>query len=393
MTDRPTDIDSDARGAGADVPAPGNRREKPMVKVMKFLIPFVVTVGLCWVMFRDIDIHEMMHVIRTQCDFRWVGLMLVMSLVPVVLRGLRWGVQLDAVGVNAPVRVLIYAIFGTYAVNLVFPRLGEVWRSGYVSVREKAPFSTVFGAMIADRLADTLTVLLLTLATFIFARGPIVEFVKAYPDAYNKIWSLVTSPWLWGSAIAAGVAAWVVLARSQAAWVQSLRRFLRGLWEGFAGIAHMKGKMQWLGLTICIWGCYYLQMAVAFNAFPMTAALLAEHGALVVLVCFVLTSISMGIPSNGGIGPYQTTMLFGLALFFPMASSLTAPEAVGGVLEGMSREEFRTVGAAFGNVLIACQTLIFIVGGLVTFLLIAIDRKREAKLDGGSSPADTPAGM
>ena len=347
--------------------------DSPMAKVMKFLIPFAVTVGLCYVMFRDIDFHEMIHVIRTQCDFRWIALMAVLGIVPVVLRAVRWGIQLRAVGVVTPLHVLVYAMFGTYAVNLVFPRLGEVWRSGYVSFRSRNPFSTVFGAMVADRLADTVTVLLLAGATLVIAREPIVEFVRTYPDAYRKILSLVTSPWLWGG-VAAGIAViWAVLKYSGFAWAAKIRKFLKGLWTGFAGIAHMDGKLPWLGLTAGIWICYYLQMAMAFNAFPMTQALMSQCGPTLVLVCFVLTSISMGIPSNGGIGPYQTALLFGLGIFFPLASAM--PGADAGALHGMTLTQFRTVGAALGNVIIAAQTLIFIVFGIITFVLIAIDKK------------------
>ena len=99
---------------------------------MKFIIPVVVSVGLCVVMFRDIDFGDMMRVIRHDCDFRWIGLMMVMSVMPMVFRALRWGIQLRALGIDAPVHVLVCSIFGTYAVNLVFPRLGEVWRTGYV---------------------------------------------------------------------------------------------------------------------------------------------------------------------------------------------------------------------------------------------------------------------
>lgn len=349
--------------------------ERPVAKAVKILIPLAVTVGLCYIMFTDIDFHEMMHVIRTQCDFRWIGLMMLTSLVPVVLRGLRWGIQLQAAGVRPPVRALIYAMFGTYAVNLVFPRLGEVWRSGYMSYRQKAPFSTVFGAMIADRVADTLTVLLLTMATLIVAHEPVVEFVRTYPDAYRRLLAIATSPWLW-TVLAAGAATlWYVLKYARFGLAVRMRHFLGGLWEGFAAIAHMRGKGMWLGLTVGIWGCYYIQMAMAFNAFPMTAELLNQCGPTVVLVCFTLTSIAMGIPSQGGIGPYQTTMLFGLGLFFPAASAMTAPEGAANLLQGMSQTEFRTIGAAFGNVIIAAQTLTFIICGLVTFLLIAIDRK------------------
>lgn len=348
------------------------KRESLLARVIKFLIPVVVSVGLCVVMFRDIDFNEMLAVIRNDCDFKWIGLMCLLSIMPMVFRGLRWGMQLRAVGIKAPVHVLVYSIFGTYAVNLVFPRLGEVWRTGYVAYREDAPFSTVFGSMIADRFADLLTVLLLTLATFVMARGPIVEFVQAYPHAYEKLLSLATSPWIWGALILAGGAFWLYLVKSKSRFAVKLNDFIKGLWGGFAAIVKMKGKFQWLGLTVAIWGCYFIQLEVAFHAFELTDRLMEQNGLLVVLVCFVLTSIAMGIPSNGGIGPYQTTMLFGLGLF------MNGSEA----LAGVSHSEFLTVGAAFGNVIIASQTLLLIVLGLITFALISIDKRNRRSVTG-----------
>ena len=63
-------------------------------------------------------------------------------------------------------RVLINAIFGTYAMNLLFPRLGEVWRCGYVAQREKASFTKVLGSMVSDRLSDTIMLAMLTFAVF-----------------------------------------------------------------------------------------------------------------------------------------------------------------------------------------------------------------------------------
>jgi len=341
--------------------SPGGRRQSALGKIVKFLIPVAVSVGLCLIMFRDIDFHDMMGVIRKECDFRWIGLMMIMNLFPIMLRALRWGIQLRAAGINAPVHVLLYSIFGTYAVNLVFPRLGEVWRSGYVSYNQNAPFSTVFGSMIADRFADLLTVTLLTLCTFFIAHGPLVEFVRTYPQAYRAILHAVTSPWVWGGIAAVIVVSWLVLTRCHNSYVDKIRKFLKGLWQGFASILHMKAKFQWLGLTLCIWACYFLGLTIAFHAFPLTEQMFMANGVVLPLVCFILTSISMGIPSNGGIGPYQTTLLFGLFMFMP---------------HGMDVTEFKTVGAAFGNVLIASQTLLFIVCGLIVFALIALEKHR-----------------
>ena len=80
---------------------------------------------------------------------------------------------------------MVNSIFGTYFVNLLFPRLGEVWRCGYIANREKAPFSLVLGSMVGDRLSDTLTVLLLTVFTFFLAGDKLALFFDAR-DGYRQ---------------------------------------------------------------------------------------------------------------------------------------------------------------------------------------------------------------
>lgn len=328
--------------------------------ILKFAIPLVVSVGLFVVMFRDIDFNEMMAVIRNDCDFRWIALALALSIAPMFFRAMRWRIQLRAIGVTSPLHLLVFSIFGTYAVNLVFPRLGEVWRCGFVAYRRDAQFSAVFGSMVADRFADLLTVLILTLLTFIIAHEPIIDFVRTYPQAYNAILAILTSPFTWIALTAALALAWWLLTHSRNSIILKIKAFLLGLWKGFAALASMQHKGRWLLLTVALWGCYFLQLAIQFNAFPMTQQMLHQHGLLVPLVCFVLTSISMGIPSYGGIGPYQTTMLFGLGLFIP---------------SGMNHTAFLTQGAAFGNLIIAMQTALTILLGLITFAWIAFNRR------------------
>ena len=350
---------------GTTTGAPGQKPERrPASRILQFIIPLVVSVGLCLAMFRDIDFHSMVEVIRHECNFWWIGLMLAISFLAIIFRALRWGIQLRAVSIRPPLRALIYSIVGTYAVNLVFPRLGEVWRTGYIAYREQPPFSTVFGTMIADRFADLLTVAILTTATFVIARDPLVAFVRTYPQAYNAMLDLATSPFTWSALLIIATAIWLLLTRSKNRHILGLKHFLSGIWQGFAAIARMKGKFRWLLLTLCIWSAYFISFAVAFNAFPMTRQLIHSNGLALPLVCFVLTSISMGIPSNGGIGPYQTTLLFGLLLFLPAGADAT---------------QFKTVGAAFGNVMIAAQTLMFILLGLITFALIALGKRQKDK--------------
>jgi len=323
---------------------------------MKYLVPLVFTIGLCWVLFHNINFSEMMEIINTQCDFRWIVLTLLISILSHVFRAMRWQIQLRALGITPPLYSLIYSIFGTYAVNLVLPRLGEVWRTGYIASRQRASFSTVFGSMVADRLSDTLTVLLLLLLTFVLASSTLVSYLRQSKATYDAVMALLASPWLWVCvAVCVAFCIWFFTRKPEEGSLQwKALRFVKGLWDGFAVIARMPGKGRWLLLTAAIWGCYYLQLYSAFYAFPFTARVAHDSGALAVLVVFVFSSISMGVPSNGGIGPWQWAVIFGLGIY------------------GVDRVE----AGAFANLVLGSTTALIIVLGIITFIGIALDKKK-----------------
>ncbi len=326
--------------------------------LLKYGVPLLVTVLLCVLLFKDVDFDEMVSIIRNKCNFWWIGLALLISIFSHIFRAMRWRIQLRAVDIDAPLFVLVLSIFGTYAVNLVLPRLGEVWRTGYVATRQNANFSKVFGSMVADRLADTATVLLLTIVTFLFATNQLSNYLSQNSDAYQRILNLLCSPWLWLAIVACIAFAWWFLAhKSTNAFVCKIQGFARGLWEGFAAIATMKGKGRWLILTFCIWGCYFTQLYVAFYAFDFTENILSEYGILAALVAFVLSSISMGVPSNGGIGPWQWSIIFALGLY------------------GLSQSP----ATAFANLVMGSQTMLLILLGIFTFTCIALDKHKKTK--------------
>ena len=324
-------------------------------KLLKYVIPLVISVGLCYLLFRDINYKEMLEIVRSQCDYRWICLAMGISIFSHVFRALRWRIQLRALDIHAPLYALVYSIFGTYAVNLVFPRLGEVWRTGYISQRQDAPFTTVFGSMVADRLADTVTVLLLTVVTFLLASGAIMTYLSANGEGYARIVDFLSSPWLYvAGAAAVGVLWWFMAHKSNNKAVVKIQTALRELWQGFAVITRMPGKGMWLVWTVALWGAYFTQLYVAFYAFPFTRDILAEHGIVAALVTFVLSSISMGVPSNGGIGPWQWAVIFALGIY------------------GLGQAS----AAAFANLVLGSQTLLLIVLGIFTFIAIALDKNK-----------------
>ncbi len=311
-----SDIPSDSVEAAAEALA---ERTPLWRRLLGWIIPVACTVALVWYMFSKVDFAAMLDIMRRGVDYWWILLAMGISIFSHIFRAARWRLQLDALGIRAPLMALSCSVFGCYALNLVFPRLGEVWRCTYIARRQRAPFTTVLGSMVADRLTDTLTVLTLTCLAFVVAAGALTSFLHRYPVGRDLV-NLISSPatWIIGILVVGGIAAAVWFTR-RSALTRRLIGWVREMWQGFAVIVRMPHRGRFLLLTLCIWGCYFIQLYVAFFAFPFTRALCSEpslaFGLVPCLVAFVLSSIGMAIPSNGGLGPWNIAVMFGLAVY------------------------------------------------------------------------------
>lgn len=332
------------------------KKQLRLTDLLKYVVPFIISIGLCYLLFTGIDFNEMIGIIRRDCDFRWIIAGLFLSLFSYLFRALRWDIQLRALGINTPLYILVISMFGNYAVNLVFPRLGEIWRSGFIAQRQKAQFTTVLGSLVAERLADTITVALITLTAFILAAGPISDYLSANVATFQSFRNIILSPWTICAVILLSISLyWLLAAKTTMPSVLKIRHALRQLWQGFAVITKMPGKARWLLWTVCLWGCYFTQLLIAMLAFPSLREMIATGGLTPALVAFALSSISMGVPSNGGIGPWQWAIIFALGIYG--IASATA--------------------GAFANVVLGSQTLAQIILGIITFIIIAADRRKQ----------------
>ena len=221
---------------------------------------------------------------------------------------------------------------------------------------------------VADRLTDTVTVLLLTLVTFLLAQDAFGKFFDAYPQTRDSIMNVVSDSRIWvGTIIAIAALGWLLIMKTENKFIKKIQLMARNLWEGFAAITRMDGKWWFLLLTILIWGCYFLQLYLACKAFTFTNSLTV----LAVLVVFVLSSIGMGIPTNGGLGAWHVATIFGLSLY-----------GIGVFTPG----NFDPRATAFAMLVWGFQTLLLIVLGIYAFISMAIDRRR---IETGKTVVDT----
>ena len=59
-------------------------------KLLKFGVPLAISVALCVMLFRNVDMAEMMRIIREDCDFRYIGLSVLIGIIPIIVRAQRW---------------------------------------------------------------------------------------------------------------------------------------------------------------------------------------------------------------------------------------------------------------------------------------------------------------
>lgn len=329
-------------------------------KVLRVLLPLAVTAVLLAWMLSKVDIGRVVDIMREGVDYRYVLLMCVLIVVSHIIRGIRWGIQLRAAGIpRMPWLAESVSIFGAYALNLVFPYLGEAWRCVYVARRQKCKLSTVVGTDFGDRISDAIVIGLLILLAMWVANPALHSFLSKY-EVGKAVEDTIHDGILWivmGSVAALGGA--VCFAMRHTPVMQGVFASVKRIWDGFAVLFHMRGIGRYLLLTMGIWVCYYLETYVCFFAFGFTRELIHEPGMmwglLPGLVVFVFGSISIAVPSNGGLGPWNIAVMFALGLY------------------GVSGSE----GAAYSLVCWSFQALTQVVSGLFGLGYIQWDKKRR----------------
>lgn len=150
-------------------------------KGLRYVVPLVISVCLLIWLFHKVNFHDVVTTVKDGCNFCWIAVMMLLTMLSRMIRGVRWGLQLRAAGVKRmPVVCEWVTIWGAYALNIVFPQLGEAWRCVFVSRREKTQLSTVIGTDVGDRGSDLVVILVLLGVSLVVAHPFISDFINRY---------------------------------------------------------------------------------------------------------------------------------------------------------------------------------------------------------------------
>lgn len=319
--------------------------------LIKIVLPLALGIAIVYYLISKIDPKQLWEVLK---DANWGILLfsLLFGLLGNTIRGYRWSLFITPLGYSPKILNLNYAIYGGYAVNFALPRAGEIWRCGIIAKEDKVPFAKLFGTMILDRIFDTLTVATISLIAFLCNMQFFMSQLEQSQGTFDTVIAIFKSPLLYFAIGAAIITTYIVFKYfKENVIVRKIKDFLAGMGRDMKAIWQMKTKGRLLLYTIGIWGSYFCYFYITFFAFDFTADLGITAG----LIAFALSSISMGVPSNGGLGPWQIAVIASLSLY------------------GVDKLH----ATAFATGVFAVQSIWVILCGLFGIAMLALKRKKE----------------
>lgn len=327
-------------------------------QLLQFAVSLLLgSVILYWV-FQDQNWEEVMHTSK-KARFGWIGLSSLAGLLAHALRGYRWTLLTGAVGPKPTTVDSYHSVMVGYLANLAIPRVGEVVRCGALSRKTGLPMNSLIGTVIVERAVDVLVLLVVTLATLVLYNsllmGPAQRLLLRL-GRDSTLWVLVIT------GTVGGLMAYMFwrnrhrLLERMRSWKkgQKFLGLLRGLWLGLRTIRNLSHPERFWLATLGIWLGYFFMSYFCLFAFESTQALGVSEAFLVL----VAGSLGFLMPVQGGIGAYHAAVSNALLLL--PATGISPSEAL-----------------SYATLTHAAQTLLFVVGGFISFLILAAARKKQ----------------
>lgn len=292
----------------------------------------------------------------------WIIIMIISSLLAHYLRAYRWKIILKSTKPDISMKNLFGSLMVGYAVNCVVPRLGEVARAVLIGRWENLSRSSMFGAIVLERIID---VLFLCFSIFIAA-------LIWSEDLYFKLPWLKTSLYISLAGIAVLLIFLFLLIRYKEKFYGVLVKMMskisekiahktsyvfKMLIEGFSSLRGTRNYILTFVLSIVIMLMYAFSSYVGFFTLGMNTIKPVSYQMAWILMA--ISGIGIMIPTPNGTGSYHTLIKTALVMLF-----------------GFS--EVISLSYAFLTHIISYLLLIF--SGLISFLILNKQHENLLKL-------------
>jgi uncharacterized membrane protein YbhN (UPF0104 family) len=335
--------------------------KKTLLTLVKTVLPLLLGVYLVWYFFSSMSAasKELFYTAIVEANYAWIILSLLLGVVAYLSRAYRWKYMLEPLGYTTKFWHRYHAVMIGYLINLTIPRAGEASRCGMLYRSDGVPFSTSIGTIIAERAVDLVILVGIAFLT-LFVAGQDALAIKAQIQTTFGGTSAASGgfPWkfvFYGVIISIGLVFAYLFVFKPAIRVK-LIGFIKEVVQGLFSIFKTKSPFGYLLHTAIIWGCYLVMFALPFQSLVQTQDIPVAG----ILVGFIAGSLGITF-TNGGIGTYP--LLVGLVVAYYIGKDYPS--------------DAQAIGNALGMLVWVTQTLLMIILGLISMVLLPTNYKGD----------------
>ena len=283
-----------------------------LTNTAKIIFPILLGGAILYWMYRGEDFSRLQHVLTDEMNWTWMLLSFPFGILAQMFRGWRWKQTLDPIDKHPRTSTCINAVFLSYAVSLIIPRIGEFTRCAILKRFDGMSFSKALGTVVTERAVDTLIVMLYSGLILLVEMSIFGTFFKKTGTSLDRILSgFSLTGWLVTAICGIAVLILLHLLLKNFSIYNKVKMTLGGIWEGVLSLRGVKNLPLYLFFSIGIWVMYFLHYYLTFFCFDFTAHL----GIACALVSFVVANFAVIVPTPNGAGPWHFAIKTMLILY------------------------------------------------------------------------------
>ena len=283
-----------------------------LTNIAKIIAPILLGVVILYWMYRGEDFLRLKHVLLEEMNWTWMLLSFPFGILAQLFRGWRWKQTLEPIDEHPRTSTSIYAVFLSYAVSLIIPRLGEFTRCGVLKRYDGCSFSKALGTVVTERAIDTLLMGTVAGLTLLFQLSIFGTFFTQTGTSLDTILARFSLTGYLVTAVCAIAILILLHILFQSLNIYSkVKATASGIWQGVTSLKDVKNLPLFIFFTLGIWVCYFLHYYMTFFCFEATSHL----GLACALVTFVVGSIAVIVPTPNGAGPWHFAVKTMLILY------------------------------------------------------------------------------
>jgi uncharacterized protein (TIRG00374 family) len=335
---------------------------KRLSTILQYLIFLGLGIFFVWWSVKDIDSEKKDQIKEALRHARYYLIfpVFIILFLSHYIRALRWRLLIQSLGYNPDKANVYFAVLIGYLTNQAVPRLGEVLKCTVLARYEKVPADKLVGTIILERLIDAISLLIIFIITLAMQPGLYSDlmksvFIKTGEEESKGMPGYLIAAIVLGVIIVIVVTWMLVKKKTLRDLYNGIKNVMKRVWQGLSAVRHLKKRGEFLLLTLLLWVAYISGGYLGFMALQETE----HYGLKEAFTVLVAGSIGM-IITPGGIGAYpylleRTMMLYGLK---------------------------DSIAVAFGWLLWLAQTVVILIGGVLSFVLLPWYNKRKIKKNG-----------